>query len=315
MNIVFLDRATIDLNDVSFSSIESLGKFVSYPDSSAEEIITRSLNADIIIANKSKITKTVLDSCRNLKLVCVIATGYNNVDTGYAREKGVTVCNVAGYAKNTVPQHTFSLILNLATKVLQYHLDVMAGEWQKASLFTLLKYRTFELYGKTLGIIGFGTIGRAVAQIAVSFGMKVIYYDPYVSPAINYTPVDLRTLLSESDVVSVHCPLTKDTHNLLDYKELSTMKPTALLINTSRGGIVNENALAEALNNHLIAGAGVDVLSEEPPVNGNILLSAQNCIITPHSAWSTIEARQTLVDETAKNIQSFINGEERNVVN
>jgi glycerate dehydrogenase len=315
MNIVFLDRATIDLNDVSFSSIESLGKFVSYPDSSAEEIITRSLNADIIIANKSKITKTVLDSCRNLKLVCVIATGYNNVDTGYAREKGVTVCNVAGYAKNTVPQHTFSLILNLATKVLQYHLDVMAGEWQKASLFTLLKYRTFELYGKTLGIIGFGTIGRAVAQIAVSFGMKVIYYDPYVSPTNNYTPVDLRTLLSESDVVSVHCPLTKDTHNLLDYKELSTMKPTALLINTSRGGIVNENALAEALNNHLIAGAGVDVLSEEPPVNGNILLSAQNCIITPHSAWSTIEARQTLVDETAKNIQSFINGEKRNVVN
>ena len=315
MNIVFLDRATIDLNDVSFSSIESLGKFVSYPDSSAEEIITRSLNADIIIANKSKITKTVLDSCRNLKLVCVIATGYNNVDTGYAREKGVTVCNVAGYAKNTVPQHTFSLILNLATKVLQYHLDVMAGEWQKASLFTLLKYRTFELYGKTLGIIGFGTIGRAVAQIAVSFGMKVIYYDPYVSPTNNYNPVDLRTLLSESDVVSVHCPLTKDTHNLLDYKELSTMKPTALLINTSRGGIVNENALAEALNNHLIAGAGVDVLSEEPPVNGNILLSAQNCIITPHSAWSTIEARQTLVDETAKNIQSFINGEKRNVVN
>jgi glycerate dehydrogenase len=315
MNIVFLDRATIDINDISFSSVESSGKFVSYPDSSPEEIITRSLNADIIIANKSKITKTVLDSCRNLKLVCVIATGYNNVDTGYAREKGVTVCNVAGYAKNTVPQHTFSLMLNLATKMLQYHLDVMAGEWQKASLFTLLKYHTFELHGKTLGIIGFGNIGKAVAQIAVSFGMKVIYYDPYVSPTDNYIPVDLKTLLRESDVVSVHCPLTKDTHNLLDYKELSIMKPTALLINTSRGGIVNENALAEALNNHLIAGAGVDVLSEEPPVNGNILLSAQNCIITPHSAWSTTEARQTLVDETARNIQAFINGEKRNVVN
>jgi len=315
MNIVFLDRATIDLNDISFSSIESLGKFISYPESSPEEIITRSLNADIIIANKSKITKTVLDSGRNLKLVCVIATGYNNVDPDYAREKGVTICNVAGYAKNTVPQHTFSLILNLATRMLQYHLDVMAGEWQKASLFTLLKYQTFELYGKTLGIIGFGTIGRAVAQIAVSFGMKVIFYDPYAFATNNYTPVDLKTLLRESDVVSVHCPLTKDTYNLLDYKELLIMKPTAILINTSRGGIVNENALAEALNNHLIAGAGVDVLSEEPPVNGNILLSAQNCIITPHSAWSTTEARQTLVDETAKNIQAFLNGEKRNVVN
>jgi glycerate dehydrogenase len=314
MNITFLDRATIDLNDISFLSVESCGKFVSYPNSSDEEIITRSRNADIIIANKAKITKSVLDSCNKLKLVCVIATGYNNVDLDYAREKGVTVCNVAGYAKNTVSQHTFSLILNLATKAYQYNTDVMQGEWNKASTFTLLKYSTFELSGKTIGIIGFGIIGQAVAQIAVSFGMKIIYYDSYVAPDRTYTSVDFHTLLKESDIVTIHCPLTRETRNLIGKDELALMKSSALLINTSRGGIVNEDTLAIALNNHLIAGAGVDVLSEEPPVNGNALFSAINCVITPHSAWSTKEARQTLVDETARNINAFISGEKRNVV-
>lgn len=315
MNIVFLDRATIDLNDINFSSIEEIGNFTSYFQSTGEEIINRTGSADIIISNKSKITKTVLDSCRNIKMVNVIATGYNNVDIEYAREIGVPVCNVAGYAKNTVPQHTFSLILNLATKMLDYHSDVIAGEWQKSSSFTLLKYPTFELFGKTLGVIGFGVIGKAVANIAAGFGMKVIYFDPNVSGTDDYVSVDLTTLLRESDIVTIHCPLTKDTRNLLDYKELSFMKSSALLINTSRGGIVNENALAYVLNNNLIAGAGVDVLSEEPPVYGNVLFSAKNCLITPHSAWSTTEARQTLVNETARNIKAFINGEIRNVVN
>lgn len=315
MNITFLDRATIDLNDINFSSIKSCGQLISYSNSTNEEIIPRAQTADIIIANKAPITQLVIESCKNLKLIAVIATGYNNVDLDNAKKRGVTVCNVAGYAKNTVPQHTFSLILNLATKVYQYHVDVMAGEWQKASSFTLLKYPTFELYGKTIGIIGLGVIGQAVAHIATGFGMKVIYYDSYVPQNKIYTFVDFNTLLNVSDIVTIHCPLTKDTYNLIGKDELSIMKPSALLINTSRGGIVNENALAEALNNHLITGAGVDVLSEEPPINGNVLLSAKNCIITPHSAWSTIEARQTLVNETARNIQAFINGERRNVVN
>ena len=315
MNIIFLDRATIDLNDINFSPIESCGHFVSYSKSTNEEIIARAQTSDIIITNKVPITQLVFESCINIKLVSVIATGYNNVDLDFAKKKGVIVCNVAGYAKNTVPQHAFSLILNLATKVYQYHIDIMQGEWNKASSFTLLKYPTFELYGKTIGIIGFGVIGQAVAQIAASFGMKIIYYDSYVTPNKMYASVDFHTLLKESDIVTIHCPLTKETHNLISKDELAIMKPSALLINTSRGGIVNENALAQALNNHLIAGAGVDVLSEEPPVNGNALLSAINCIITPHSAWSTIEARQTLVNETARNIKAYINGERRNVVN
>jgi glycerate dehydrogenase len=315
MNIIFLDRATIDLNDINFSSIESCGKFISYPNSTDEEIIARTQTADIIIANKAPITQHVIESCRNLKLITVIATGYNNVDLEKAKKRGVTVCNVAGYAKNTVPQHAFSLILNLATKVYQYHNDVMSGEWQKATSFTLLKYPTFELNGKTIGIIGFGVIGQAMAHIATCFGMKVIYYDPRRSQNKIYTCTDFITLLKESDIVTIHCPLTRETFNMIGKDELSVMKPSALLINTSRGGIINEIALAEALNNNLISGAGVDVLSEEPPVNGNALFSAKNCIITPHSAWSTIEARQTLVNETAGNIQAFINGEMRNVVN
>lgn len=315
MVITFLDRATIDLNDINFSSVESCGQFISYPDSANKEIILRAQASDIIITNKVPITEQVMESCRNLRLVTVIATGYNNVDLDSARKRGVTVCNVAGYAKNTVSQHTFSLILNLATKVYQYHIDVMSGEWQKASIFTLLKYPTFELSGKTIGIIGFGAIGQSVAQIAVSFGMKVIYYDPYTLKNKVFTCVDFNTLLKESDIITIHCPLTRETYNLIGKDELSVMKSSALLINTSRGGIVNEKAVAGALNNNLIAGAGIDVLSEEPPVNGNVLLSAKNCIITPHSAWSTIEARQTLVNETAGNIRAFINGERRNVVN
>jgi glycerate dehydrogenase len=315
MEITFLDRATIDLNDMDFSSIESCGTFTSYAGSTHEEIIKRIRTTDVIITNKVLITKPVIESCKELKLISVIATGYNNVDLDSARDKGITVCNVAGYAKNTVPQHTFSLILNLVTKAYQYYIDVKSGEWEKASIFTLLKYQTFELYGKTLGIVGFGVIGQAVAQIATCFGMKVVYYDPYARLDNNYLSAGFTTLLKESDIVTIHCPLTIETYNLIGKKELSIMKSSALLINTSRGGIVNESALAEALNNNLISGAGVDVLSEEPPVNGNVLLSAKNCLITPHSAWSTTEARQTLVNETALNIRAFINGERRNVIN
>jgi glycerate dehydrogenase len=315
MNIVFLDRSTIDLSDIDFSSLESCGRFSSFLLSTDAEAIARSENAEVIITNKVPVMAGILDSCRKLRLVSVIATGYNNVDAEYAGKKGITVCNVAGYARNTVPQHTFSLILNLATRSCQYHNDVTAGEWQRAEFFTLLKYPTFELFGKTIGIIGFGVIGKSVARIASGFGMKVIYYDPGVLSDENFESADLKTLLKLSDVVTLHCPLTAQTRNLIGKNEIALMKPSALLINTSRGGIVDENALAEALNKNRLSGAGVDVLSEEPPRKGNVLLSARNCIITPHSAWSTIEARQALVDETAKNIRAFINGERRNVVN
>jgi glycerate dehydrogenase len=315
MKITFPDRATLDMNDIDFSSVESCGYFVSFPETKDEEVFERCKDSDIVIANKVKMTRTVIDLLKNLKMISVIATGYNNIDIGYARKKEIPVCNVPGYAIHTVPEHTFALILNLATKVNKYHADVVAGEWERASSFNLLRYYTFELYNKTIGIVGMGNIGKSVARIATGFGMKVIYSDPDSLNNSLHTSVDLETLLRESDIVTIHCPLTDTTRNMIGKSELSVMKSGALIINTSRGGIINEKALAEALDSNLIAGAGVDVLSEEPPVNGNVLLKAKNCIVTPHSAWSTIEARQTLVNETAGNIKAFINGEKRNVVN
>jgi len=249
-----------------------------------------------------------------LKLVTVVATGYNNVDMEAAKEKGICLCNVPGYASNSVAQHTFALVLNLATKAYLYHRDIRAGKWQNANSFNLLTYPTFELAGKTIGIIGFGAIGREVAKIAEGFGMKVLANDAFGVKGGKYADTDFDKLLKESDVVTLHCPLTEDNRNLIDAAALSKMKPTAFLINAARGGLVEENALFDALNSERIAGAGVDVLSEEPPQRGNILLGAKNIIITPHSAWSTLEARQRLIDETAHNIRAFIEGKPRNVV-
>ena len=220
----------------------------------------------------------------------------------------------AGYAAGSVPQHTFALILNLATKAYLYDADIKSGAWKKASSFTLLTYRTFELAGKTIGIIGFGTIGRGVARIAEGFGMKVLAHDAYGIKDSKYPNTDLDTIFKESDIVTVHSPLTEETRDLIDSGALAKMKKTALVINTARGGIVNEKALGEALEAGTIAGAGVDVLTVEPPKKGNILIQAKNVIMTPHSAWSTREARQNLVDETAENIKAFIEGRERNVV-
>ena len=314
MKIVFLDESTLTLGDVDFSRLHSLGEYARYDNSTEEEIIERAAAADIVIANKAPMTRKVIQSLPTLKLVTVIATGYNNVDIEAARERGVRVCNVPGYAADSVPQHTFALILNLATRACQYHADVQAGAWQRASSFTLLSYPTFELKGKTIGIIGFGGIGRGVARLAKAFGMEVLAYDPYAGAQPKAATTRLDDLLRPSDVVTVHCPLTEETRNLIDAEALARMKPSAILINTARGGIVNEEALAEALDSGRLAGAGIDVLTQEPPTGGNALLRARNVVITPHSAWSTLEARQRLVDRTADNIKAFVEGHPQNVV-
>ena len=314
MNIVFADESTVTLGDTDFTPLRSLGQYSGYANSTESEIIERASEADVVIANKAPITRTVLESLPKVKLVAVIATGYNNVDVPAAKQRGVCVCNVPGYAAETVPQHAFALILNLATRAYQYHADVLAGAWQRASSFTLLSYPTFELSGKTIGIIGFGAIGRGVAQLATAFGMEVLVYDPYAGTPEGAKTVELDDLLRRADVVTVHCPLTEATRNLIDEAALARMKSSALLINTARGGIVNEEALAEALHAGRLAGAGVDVLTEEPPSSGNVLLSARNVILTPHSAWSTVEARQRLVDRTAENIEAFGAGRPQNVV-
>jgi len=314
MKIVFLDESTITRGDMDFSCFEALGTYVGYPLSDEAEIIERAAGADAVIANTARMNRRVLDSLPNLRMVGVIATGYNNIDLDSAREKGVRVCNVAGYAANSVPQHTFALILNLASRVYRYDADVRAGDWQQAPIFTLLSYPTFELAGKTLGIVGFGTIGKNVARIAEAFLMNVLAYDAFGIKDDMYPNIDMDTLLAESDIVTLHCPLTEDTRNLIDEDAIAKMKRTAMIINTARGGIIDEPALAGALNNGRLAGAGIDVVEEEPPKNGNVLFTAQNCVLTPHAAWSTVEARQKLVDETAENIKAFSEGGERNVI-
>lgn len=314
MKIVFLDEATMTLGDADFSPLRKAGDYAGYDATDEGDIVARADGAECVVVNKAPMMRKSVEALPSLKLIAVIATGTNNVDLHAARDRGVRVCNVTGYAEKTVPQHAFALILNLATRAWRYHADVLAGEWGKAPIFTLLKYPTFELAGKTLGIVGFGSIGRGVARVAEGFGMKVVVYDDYAerTPGVEFR--DLDGLLRDSDVVTIHCPLTDETRGLIDAAALAKMKPTALLVNTARGGIVDEEALAEALNAGRLAGAGIDVLETEPPVNGNVLFDAKNIVLTPHSAWSTLEARQRLIDETARNIHAFVAGQPRNVV-
>ncbi len=315
MNIIFLDENTITLGDIDFSSLKKLGDYKSCNSNESKNVISVAGNAEIIITNKVRITRDIIAGLPQLKLVTVIATGYNNVDIIAARELGVAVCNVPGYAGNSVPQHTFALLLNLVTKIHLYQQDIQKGEWHKSETFTLLNYPTFELSGKTLGIVGFGTIGRGVAKIAKAFGMKVIVYDINSQQMSDYQSVDFETLLRDSDVITLHCPLTPDNKHLINADSISKMKKNALLINTARGPLVDENALYDALNSGRISGAGLDVLEQEPPTKESKILNAKNLFCSPHSAWSTIEARQKLVDETAINIKAFMEGSPRNVVN
>jgi glycerate dehydrogenase len=314
MKIVFVDEDTITLDDMDFSCLETLGEYAGYPNSNEDEIIERAAGAEYVIANKATMTRKVIGNLPDLRMIAVIATGYNNVDVEAARAHKVNVCNVSGYAATTVPQHTFALILNLATQTHRYHNDIQDGQWNKAATFTLLTYPTFELAGKTIGIIGFGAIGQNVAKIAGGFGMQVLTNTSSGKSNGQYKNVDLDTLLRESDIVTIHCPLTDKTKNLIDADALARMKPSALLINTGRGGIVDEQALVDALDNDRLAGAGFDVLTQEPPKNGSILFDAKNIVLTPHSAWSTVEARQRLVNETARNIETHSQGNPRNVV-
>ena len=315
MKVIFVDESTLTLDDVDFSCLGKFGEYVGYRISTEEEAIDRAAGAEVIVCNKVPMTRRLMDALPDLKMISVIATGYNNVDIDAATERGIRVTNVPGYAANTVPQHTFALILNLATNVWKYHSDIKDGAWERTWGFGLLTYRSFELAGKTLGIIGLGCIGSGVARIAEGFLMKVLANDVRDTSDSGYDNTDLDTLLRESDIVTIHCPLTEQSRDMIDAAALAKMKPTALLINTARGGIVNERVLAEALESGRLAGAGFDVLSKEPPREGNVLLGAKNIMISGHTAWSAVEARQKLVDETADNIRAFVEGRERNIVN
>ena len=314
MRGVFLDLETVDRDDLDLRLLEStLPEWSLLKETS--DVSEAIGNANIVVTNKICLDRDILHAAGQLKLVCIAATGTNNVDLVAARENNITVCNVRAYATASVVEHVFTLMLNLVRNLRKYRDAVDRGAWQNADGFCLLDYPVRELNGQTLGIIGYGELGKAVATVARAFGMQILVAQRAGTPA-DPERVPLDKLLSESNIISVHCPLTDSTRNLIGRRELALMRKDAILINTARGGIVNETALSEALRNDEIAGAGIDVLSEEPPRDGNPLLdpSLPNLILTPHIAWAGINARQALINEIAANIQAFLAGTPRNVV-
>ena len=313
---VLLDRATIDTNDIDFADLESIfSEWRAYDYSSKQEVHDRIADAVIVVSNKVMLDEAALRSAGRLRFVCIAATGTNNVDLQATKQLGIPVSNVRGYATPAVTQHVFALILALTTRLSDYHRAVLDGRWQQARQFCLLDYPIRELQGKTLGIVGYGELGRGVTRIAEAFGMKVLVAQR-PGGAAQAERVSLDTLLPQVDVLSLHCPLTPATQGLIGAHELAFMKRDAVLINTARGGIVDEQALADALRAGRPGGAGVDVLTEEPPVNGNPLLAADipNLIVTPHSAWASRETRQRVVYEVVANIHAFLDGAPRNLV-
>lgn len=317
MKIVLLDAHTANPGDVSWSPFESIGPCDIHPRTPLEETVARCAGATAIITNKAPITREIIAALPDLRYIGVIATGFNVVDTVAAKERGIPVTNVPGYGTPAVAQHVFALILELANHVGAAAADVRAGGWQRCPDFCYWDQPIIELAGKTLGIVGYGGIGAAVARIGAAFGMRVLASRRSwpTPPPPGIEPADTDTLFRHSDVLSLHCPLTDDTKHLINERTLGLMKPTSLLINTGRGPLVDEAALAAALNAGTIAGAGLDVLSVEPPKQPNPLQQAKNCLITPHVAWASREARTRLIDACAANLRAFLAGKPVHVVN
>ena len=318
MKIVILDGYTLNPGDLSWDGLKKIGDVTMYDRTPTDKIIERAISAEIVYTNKTPLNKDVLNQLPALKFIGVLATGYNIVDTEAAKENGVIVTNVPGYGTDSVAQMVFALLLELCQHV-QYHSDtVRQGKWAQSADFCYWDYPLVELSGKTMGIIGLGNIGSKVADIATAFGMNIIGNDTFKADQPhrkNFKWMDVNQLLEESDVVTIHCPLFPETKGLINKDRLQLMKKTAFLLNTSRGPVIVDEDLAEALNNGTIAGAGMDVLSVEPPSKDNPLFSAKNCIITPHIAWATKEARARLMDIAVNNLVAFINGKPVHVVN
>lgn len=314
---VFLDHASLDLGDLDLSPLhQAFGELLLHPASRPEQVVERLAGAQVAIVNKVPIDAACLAACPELRLILITATGTNNVDLAAARARGIAVCNCQGYGTPSVAQHTLMLLLALATSLPDYQAAIRAGRWQQASQFCLLDFPIVELAGKTLGLLGHGELGSAVARLAEAFGMRVLLGQlPGRPPRPDRLP--LSELLPQVDALSLHCPLTEQTRNLIGAEQLRLMKPGAFLINTARGGLVDEQALAEALRSGHLGGAATDVLSQEPPRDGNPLLAGDipRLIVTPHSAWGSREARQRIVTQVVENAQAFFAGAPRRLVN
>ena len=314
-NIVVLDGLTANPGDLSWQEFEKLGNFTVYHRTAPDRVINRCKDADIVFTNKTVLDASTLRQLTNLKFIGVLATGYNVVDVKEAAQLGITVCNVPSYSTWSVAQNVFALILDITNEVAHYSAGVKEGKWAASPDFSYTDTPLMELAGKRMGIVGYGAIGRKVGEIARAFGMEVAAFSSktqeQLGPVIR---MELNELFATSDIISLHCPLTDDTYHLVNEERLSLMKPSAILINTGRGPLVDEDALADALNKGRIMGAGLDVLSQEPPRNDNPLVAAKNCRITPHISWATREARERLINITLENLRAYLGGCPQNVV-
>jgi glycerate dehydrogenase len=318
MKIVILDGYTLNPGDLSWDELKKLGDVTIYDRTPVDKVIERAAGAEVVFTNKTPINEEAINSLPELKFIGVLATGYNIVNTEAAKAKGIIVANVPGYGTASVVQMTFALLLELCLHVQAHSESVREGKWAKSVDWCFWDYPLVELSGKTIGIIGFGNIGQKVGDIATAFGMNIIGNSRTKtdqSHRSNFRWAEVPELLAQADVVSIHCPLFPETKGLINKESLRTMKRSAFLINTSRGPIIVDEDLADALNNDVIAGAGIDVLSAEPPAKDNLLYTSKNCIITPHISWATKVSRIRLMKTTISNLSAFMKGNPVNVVN
>lgn len=317
MQIVLLDGYASNPGDLTWEPLKEMGEVTVYDRTQPSEVVERAHDAEIIVTNKVTLTRQTLEQLPNLRLICVLATGYNTIDTLAARDLGITVCNVPAYSTDSVAQMVFALILNMTNRVAHYARQTREGRWSAAPDFCYWDLPVSELAGKTLGIVGLGHIGAKVASIAREFGMDVFAFTSKNSTALpDYIQkTTLEGLFGVSDILTLHCPLTPDTHELINARTLARMKRGALLVNTGRGPLVNEADVAEALASGQLGGYGADVMCSEPPAADNLLFAQPNAFITPHIAWASVEARQRLLNATFDNIRAFQDGHPRNVVN
>lgn len=317
MQIVLLDGYASNPGDLTWAPLRELGELTVYDRTTPDQVVERARDAEIIVTNKVTLDRTLLEQLPQLRLICVLATGYNTIDTLAARERGITVCNVPAYSTDSVAQMVFAQILNLTNHVAHYARQTREGRWSRNPDFCYWDTPVHELAGKTLGIVGLGHIGSKVARIASDFGMDVFAYTSKNSTDLPgyIQKTTLEGLLAVSDVLTLHCPLTPDTHELINRRTLDSMKPGALLINTGRGPLVNENDVAEALASGQLGGYGADVMCSEPPSADNPLIAQPGAFITPHIAWASVEARTRLLEATFQNVRMYLAGTPQNVVN
>lgn len=311
MKICILDGYSLNPGDLDWSPVERLGDVTLFDRTPADKIVERAADADIVLTNKVPFSADTLRQLPRLRFICVLATGYNIIDTEAAARQGVVVANIPAYSTMSVAQMTFAHILNITNHVASYAREVADGKWTNCPDFCFWDSALTELAGKTMGIVGLGNTGMATARIAVAMGMKVVAMTSKSADTLpeGITPAPLDDVLASADVVSLHCPLTPSTRHLINAASIAKMKPSAILINTGRGPLVDEQAVADALNGGRLAAFGADVLSQEPPRGDNPLLSARNCFLTPHIAWATLEARTRLMSTATENVRQFIAGE------